>query len=106
MNLNKHYNNMYAIAKKYSNNYTDLRSFGLLMKDIGGWKEDALLYSRTLQDDLYDNGLLPFKITSPRDGKKLEKCEPVIRDILVHVWLTLCRATGYEQLPSTLSKED
>lgn len=105
MNINDYYKREYATALKLSDNFKDLRSFGLFMKDISCWRIDAAMYCLKLQEDLYSKGLLPFKITSPREGDKLNECEPAIREILVHVWIALCRATGYNQLPSTLSNK-
>lgn len=72
---------------KLAGGFKDLRPFGLLMKEFGGWEEDALSCCLRLQDDLYNRGLLPFKVETKDDCFKFQTLDPVVKDILLHVWI-------------------
>lgn len=87
--LERHYQSRYNSMLRYSNDYKDLRPFGLLMKEFGGWGEDAIPCCLRLQDDLYNRGLLPFKVEKEDDCFKFQSLAPVVKDILLHVWIVM-----------------
>jgi hypothetical protein len=80
------FNRTYKLRVKLSNNYTDLRPITSLVITARDW-ENGIYYINKIQQDLLNNGVIPFIIKGVEDYTKLKTCQSEqIRELLHYVW--------------------
>lgn len=71
------YNALYLKKVELSNNYLNLRPIISMLKEFCGnladGEEDALIYIKKIESDLYEHNVVPFKVESIEDLIKLEQ---------------------------------
>lgn len=87
------YNAIYSSRVKYTDGYKRLGPLISLMKEIGGWGEDAIPYCIRLQEDLYERGAIPCIIRTVDDWPKIESCNSDVRYMLRLALIILERGT-------------
>lgn len=71
------YNALYLKKVELSNNYLNLRPIISMLKEFCGnladGEENALIYIKKIESDLYEHNVVPFKVESIEDLTKLEQ---------------------------------
>lgn len=87
----------YALSVEWSNNFTNLRTFSSLVLECAHTiledDKDAIRYVNRIQGDLFDRGVIPFKVQSVNDRIRIDEMpDNDVRDFMRYV----CLAFEYE----------
>ena len=82
----------YAMHIERSNNFTNLRTFSSLVLEIAHIiledDKNAIKYVNRIQGDLFDRGVIPFKVQSVKDRIRIDEMpDNEIKDFLKYVLL-------------------
>ena len=82
----------YAMSVEWSNNFTNLRTFSSLVLECAHIiledDKDAIRYVNRIQGDLFDRGIIPFKVQGVNDWIRIDELpDNGVKDFMRYVCL-------------------